>query len=300
MSRSNVDELTVGSIDQTFLLTDAEIHETKNGDPYLRATLQDKTGTLGLVQWETDQPPGDGLYRVRGMVEEYRGQLQVKASDLSPAEGDVEGFVPSSHLGSAYLSEQLSEALDQLGGEIGQVVTCIFSDDRLRDRFLSAPAATRNHHAYRGGLAEHTLSMARLARRVSDHYQAFYPEDDIDEDLLVAGVLLHDLAKTTELEQDGLTWQYSIEGELVGHIAECVTLISEAATACLASEATRRRLIHMVAAHHGQKDYGSPVEPKLLEAEILHHIDMIDSRASMFREADQGEWVKPLGRRVFP
>lgn len=305
-SRFDVKDLSVGSIDQTFLLSGAVIAETKNGKPFLRVNLVDMTGEIPGVQWDCETAPAPGVYRVRGFIEEYQGTLQCKIGSVEASGEDVGGFVRRSESSHEALHYRLAGIEMSLQGAYGEIVVMIFSDEALREKFLTSPAATGNHHAYVGGLAEHTFSMFTLAHDIGTHYNALYGKGTVDLDLLLAGTLLHDLGKVVELQQnDGFSHSYSVGGELVGHIAECVTIVHDACMATLASDEVRSRLLHMILSHHGQLEWGSPVKPKLLEAQILHLVDMIDSRTAMFREATAGlqenqisEWVRPLGGRV--
>ncbi|MFP4599943.1 MAG: 3'-5' exoribonuclease YhaM family protein [Persicimonas sp.] len=286
-------DLDVGHIDQPLLLTGAAIHETRKGDPYLRCTLADKTGELAGIKWDTDEAPEAGLYWVTGLVESYQGGLQIKIDGLGNAHSeDLSEFIQSADVD--HLEQELDYLLGALEGEVGDVVRCIFADDEIREAFLVAPAATKNHHTYRGGLADHTISMARLADKVATHYG-----EDVDQDLLLAGALLHDLGKVRELEKVGLEWVRDTRGELVGHIAECTAMIHDACLACLASDRTRDRLMHMVLSHHGKLEWGSPVKPKLIEAQLLHLIDMMDSRVEIFRGATDGLEEGELSERVW-
>lgn len=311
-SRSDVKDLCVGAIDQTFLLSGATIAETKAGKPFLRVNLVDMTGEIPAVQWNCDTAPAPGVYRVRGFIEEYQGTLQCKIGSLEASSEDVGGFVRRSPFSDQQLREMLETTLNNLdaegtisGSPYSKIALLIFSDEDLVERFLKSPASSSNHHGYIGGLAEHTLSMCRIAWSIRDHYCDMYGAS-IDLCLLLAGTLLHDLGKVVELQQnDDFSHSYSVGGELVGHIAECVTIVHDACMATLASDEVRSRLLHMILSHHGQLEYGSPVKPKLLEAQILHLVDMIDSRTAMFREATAGlsegqvsEWVRPLGGRV--
>lgn len=306
MSRSNICDLEVGDqIDQTFLVATAELGETKTGKPFVKATVMDRTGELAVMAFDRSEVPEPGVYRIVGKVDEFNG-LQLKASEFHPSDEDVDAFVSCSHVPG----DELQHVLECYIGEIGQhskeyaaVLRAIFDTETL-EAFLVVPAATKNHHSYRRGLAEHTLSMAKLAESVCNHYDAFYG-DAIDRGLVLSGILLHDLGKVVELEPDGFTWTRSVEGELVGHITEIATRIHDACMATAASAETRARLMHVVLAHHGRQEWGSPVEPRMFEAQLVHLIDMIDSRAGMFRSAlaglevgEMSEWVRPLGGRA--
>ena len=298
--RCPVAELSIGAIEQPFLITEAEIAETRNGKPYLRCTLADATGEVRANRWDTSVAPTPGIYLVSGLVEEYQGQLQVKLTgDLVPMDDDLSEYLKCSSFSPIQLRQRLRRHLDDLDGEIGQVVRAIFDDSDVEEAFFCAPAATKNHHAFRGGLAEHTISMANIANDVARHYHNFYGYDSVDRNLLIAGVLLHDLGKVYELQEEGFSWSRGTRGELVGHMVEVCALIHDACMACLASQDTRDRLMHMVLSHHGRNEWGSPVEPRLVEAMLLHQIDMMDSRFNMFRTATEGLEPGEMSERVW-
>jgi 3'-5' exoribonuclease len=160
----------------------------------------------------------------------------------------------------------------------------VIEHPEVAPRLSTAPAAVANHHAYRSGLAEHTLSMMRLATLIGSHYADYYP-GRIEPDLLVAGVLLHDLGKVWELEGD-LATRYSTVGNLVGHIPMGAAFIARAAAELGdVPDALVHELQHLVLSHHGELAYGSPQTPKTLEAQLLHYIDQLDSKANLFVNA---------------
>jgi 3'-5' exoribonuclease len=160
-------------------------------------------------------------------------------------------------------------------------VAAILLDEPFLNQFANAPAARSMHHAYVGGLIEHTLSMARVARFLADHYS------HVNKSLLLAGVLLHDLGKAMEYETTG-SFDFTDDGRLVGHIVRATILIERAADELAAqgqlslSEDQRRQLVHLIASHHGTLEWGSPVVPKTLEAILLHQVDLLDSRVQGF------------------
>lgn len=148
-----------------------------------------------------------------------------------------------------------------------------FLDDRpLAQAFLRAPAAKSVHHAYAGGLCEHTLSVLELGWRVCDHYP------QLDRDLITAGCVLHDIGKARELLPDG---EYTDEGRLVGHLVmTCQWIREKAARIEGFPPELEWRITHLVAAHHGKLEYGSPKEPVTLEALVVHALDDLDTRVS--------------------
>jgi 3'-5' exoribonuclease len=157
----------------------------------------------------------------------------------------------------------------------------LLAQDALAARFKQAPAATSNHHNYLGGLLEHVLSMARMACMLCDHYARYYP-GLIDRDLVIAGCILHDLGKSEELSWER-GFEYTTQGQLIGHIPRGIELIEEAAARMSPAppDGLLLQLKHLVLSHHGKLEYGSPVRPRTPEAILLHELDMIDSRMSM-------------------
>lgn len=275
-------------VEAVYLAADKSVRETRNGDPYLCITLQDRTGTIEARGWDDAEMLAgrfetDDFIAVRGRVSSYRGELQITVSDVDLIDdGDVElrDFLPHSRWDADELFDALRNLVDEAieSREVRRFLNALFDDDAWRTRFCRAPAAVSNHHAYLAGLVEHTLSMARLAVTMGRHYEAYYP-GMVDTDLLVAGAVIHDMAKIEELEYRR-SFDYSTRGRLVGHIArgsELVGRVADRLDPPLDDHLTTQ-LQHLVLSHHGKREYGSPVTPRIPEAILLHHLDMIDSR----------------------
>ena len=159
----------------------------------------------------------------------------------------------------------------------------------FEDRLYSAPAAAKNHHEFAGGLVTHVISMVDLAKALAN----LYPQ--LNHDLLVSGVLLHDVGKTIELSGPILT-EYTLEGKLIGHISIMESKIAELAKKLKVEESEQALLLrHLILSHHGKYEYGSPVLPMVMEAEIPNYIDNIDARMNMFDKAlanvSEGDWT---------
>ena len=155
------------------------------------------------------------------------------------------------------------------------LVAHILLDDDFLARYADSPAARTMHHAYIGGLLEHTLSMAAIANMLATHYPY------VNKDLLLSGTLLHDMGKTEEYSIDG-SFGFSEDGRLVGHITRAVILLEQAAAELDFPQEELRQLVHLILSHHGTLEWGSPVKPKMLEAVLLHQIDLLDSRVQGF------------------
>jgi 3'-5' exoribonuclease len=292
-----VNQLTSGDTLQgePFLLIDVTRRETKDGRPFLLGTVGDREGQLGGVFWNV--PPdiaelvqAGQVYAVTGQVNQYKDNLQITITDLQlVSQPDMSLFIRASQRPPAEMIAELQERIAGLSEPWRKLTSHILLDSDFLPQFTAAPAARQMHHAYMGGLLEHTLSMAQLAAQIADHYPY------VNKDLLIAGTLLHDLGKTAEYNlHDGFS--FSDDGRLVGHIVRAVVIVERAIAELgdIPPEAARE-LIHLIAAHHGKLEWGSPVVPKTVEAVILHQIDMLDSRVQGFfdhlrRDGAQGEW----------
>jgi 3'-5' exoribonuclease len=170
---------------------------------------------------------------------------------------------------------ELQNHIEKLDEPWRSLVSYILLDDGFLNRFADAPAARVMHHAYIGGLLEHSLSMTSLARLLATHYPY------VNKNLLVSGTLLHDMGKTMEYSIDG-SFGFSEDGRLVGHIVRGVVLIEKAAAELKFPPDELQQLIHLIVSHHGALEWGSPVKPKTLEAILLHQLDLLDSRVQGF------------------
>ncbi len=267
---------------EPLLLREMARRTTKNNKPYLLGTLADKTGTIRAVFWEVPAHvdawvrPGVAVL-VTGKVTRYQEALQINISDLNPwLEPDMRLFLPVSYRPVEEMEADLQALMGSLSAPWRALVEQVVLDPDLYPRIVAAPAARAMHHAYLGGLLEHTLSMARLAQVIAGHYPY------VNLDLLLAGVLLHDVGKALAYEVES-EFAYTTDGRLVGHIVRGITLVEMAAAELgdVPAEAVQE-LVHLIAAHHGTLEWGSPVVPKTLEAVLLHQIDLLDSRAQGF------------------
>jgi 3'-5' exoribonuclease len=267
---------------ELFLIQDVVRRQTKDGRPYLLCTVADRTGQAAGIFWDVPGQvdrwirPGVVVY-LTGRAGNYRDALQINTTDLTVCPNpDMSDFLPSSKRPRDEMIDELKEEIQRLDQPWQELVGHILLEPVFLVRFANAPAARLLHHAYIGGLLEHTLSMAHLARKIANHYPY------VNLDLLVAGALLHDVGKALEYNTEP-AFAFSDDGRLVGHILRAVVMIEQAAT-CLGNikEEYLRQLVHLVASHHGTLEWGSPVVPKTLEAILLHQIDLLDSRVQGF------------------
>ena len=276
--------ITVGDEleNEPFLIQDSILRETKDGRPYLLGTLRDKTGQLAFVFWdipsyvENWSQTGSPVF-VTGRAVRYKDSLQITVTDMNlNREPALEELLPSSRRSQEEMIGELQLRIESLGQPWQELVARLLLDESFLRDYANAPAARNMHHAYIGGLLEHTLSMASLAEHLAGHYPF------VNRDLLLAGTLLHDMGKAIEYDISK-SFSFSEDGRLVGHITRAIVLVEKAA-AELGSfpEDDLRHLVHLIASHHGTLEWGSPVVPKTLEAILLHQIDLLDSRVQGF------------------
>ncbi len=287
MKKIFASELKAGdSVDDVFVLGEKNIARKKDGGDFITISLSDKTGMLKGVVWDNidtlRQSPVSGDYvHVTGMVSEYRGSLQVVVRSMEaclPEKVNPFDFIASTSRNPDVMLDKLKEISYSLEDRyLSDLVKSFLEDKEFAEKFKTAPAGKRMHHAYLGGLLEHTLSVALLADRVAGHYSG------IDRDLLLTGAILHDIGKVKEFVYERRI-EYSDEGRLVSHIVLGVEMIREKAGLIEGfPEKTSMLLKHMVVSHHGNREFGSPEPPKTLEAVLLNYLDEIDSKINGIR-----------------
>lgn len=269
------------------------------GKKYLTIVLQDKTGTIDGKKWEIEEgdleifAPRHVVY-VEGEANLFKNTLQLKilsGTEVPASSVNLDNFVAPAPVAKDVLVKKLDGYLASLkDGELKTLVTAIIA--KYRDRFLDWPAAVRNHHAFRSGVLYHSLSMADLAEQVAKLYPT------LDRDMLISGCLLHDLGKCIELSGPVAT-EYTLEGKLLGHINIMADIIREEATRLGISGETPDLLEHMILAHHGKPDFGSPVLPLTREAMALSMIDDFDAKMNMLDKALEGTKPGNWTERIF-
>ena len=218
----------------------------------------------------------DMVVKVRGTIEQYNGRDQFRVAQIRPASSTddycLADLVPSSSVGGEQLFNMIKERVNAFeNNDLKQIVSKII--DERREKLIVYPAALRLHHAMVGGLMYHTMSIVRMAEEICK----IYP--NINKELLLSGIILHDVAKTWELETSstGLAKGYSVEGELIGHLVKGAMYVSDAAKELGIDSEVVTLLEHMIISHHGEPEYGAAVRPMFLEAEILSALDSLDA-----------------------
>jgi len=276
--------------DEVFLIRSKDLRTTTNGSLYIHAVLMDRTGQLVARAWQASeemfqQMPEGGFLRFKGRAENYKGNLQFiidAARPADPGSFDFADFLPMTKGDVPAMRKRLVEILKGIKhAELSLLVQEFLADKELMEKFGKAPAAANMHHAYIGGLLEHTLSVLEVALLVIPRYPK------LSLDLVLAGVFLHDIAKAVELSYE-TSIGYTDGGQLVGHIAQAVIWIDKKIDSVCAKtdrafpDALRWSLEHIVLSHHGHYEFGSPKLPAIPEAIAVHYLDNLDAKITMF------------------
>ncbi len=289
--RSGVAGLKAGTtVESVYLLSSKEARTTKAGKPYFKLKLSDRTGNVDCMVWEAaamdDAAKTGDLVVVTARVSEYQGRPQLEATVVRaapPGSADPRDFLPSTYRDIEELKGFLRFHIDSVSDrDYSALLRTIFGDESFFEIFCTAPAAKVYHHAYLGGLVEHTVAVAEMCDFVGQQYGR------IDRDLLMTAALLHDVGKTRELSFE-TNIDFTDAGRFLGHVIQGVTLITEK-TAKLPAfpEPKLQLLLHCVVSHHGELEWGSPKRPKTIEALILHHVDNLDAKVKGFLEIVEG------------
>ena len=317
-ARRHVAELQAGERieDQVYRVAQKDLRTTTNGSLYIHAVIADGTGQMPARMWQASQElydsmPEGGLLRFHGRVENYKGNRQfiidgVRA--VAPGTFDPADFLPATRHDVDALWNQIKERLRNVKHrELLALVGKFANDPEFVREFKRAPAAVQLHHAYVGGLVEHTLNVLRLAEAVCP----LYPQ--VSSDLVYVGIFLHDAGKVRELRYD-TNFEYTSEGQLIGHISQCVLWVHdkcreiERETGQPFPAEIETSLKHLILAHHGKYEFGSPRLPATAEAIMVHYLDNLDAKLAMVFEAiaadtdaasDWTGFVRALESRVY-
>jgi 3'-5' exoribonuclease len=296
------------NFDGYFLLLSKQQRMTKNNKPYLNLMLADKTGQMEARVWDPSDPRiareferGD-ILKVRGCVTRFDDRCQIKLDQLRKAhdgEAAFEDMLPATIFDVNELWGRLNATVESIANpDLKRLLEALLGEPEIARAYREAPAARQLHHAWLGGLLEHVVSLLGLAEKVAAHYTM------LDRDLLLTGVVLHDIGKIREL-----TWatgfDYSVEGVLLGHIQMGVDLVEKTIASLPAfPERLRTLVLHLILSHHGKLEFGSPKLPMIPEALALNFIDDLDAKmqamASEFeKSAREGRGADELTGKVW-
>ncbi|MCO5141748.1 MAG: HD domain-containing protein [Oligoflexia bacterium] len=270
-----------------FLVKLINLHADKNGKAYLNLILKDKTGEVESRVWGDqantlyESIKAQDIVRVAGRVNLYQGRKQVVvdiASKVAEGTMSLDRFIPSTAYNINLLYKELLELFETLENPyLRSLATKTLQDEEVKAKIIRVPAAKSVHHAFAGGLLEHTLSVCRILDLLSLHYKHYY-NSSINRDLLLVGGLFHDIGKIFELSTDTNT-EYTLEGQLIGHHVLGCELIDRITLSIDGfPKELKIQTKHLILAHHGKLEFGSPKEPHTIESLIVHYVDDLDSK----------------------
>jgi 3'-5' exoribonuclease len=279
-----------------FLVKAKSLGSTRSGAPFLNVRLGDRTGEVEGRVWEraAELDPTfavNDVVRVRGRVERYRDQLQLNITEIErlPREQvDPGAFLPRSAADPEALWEELKELAAKVqNGHLTRLLQHFLTDRVFSRQMREAPAAKSMHHAYLGGLLEHTVSVTRLLERLCDHYP------NLDRDLLITAGILHDVGKMDELSAD-IAIDYTDAGRLLGHVVLGAQRVAEKIGQIKGFPLELGLLLqHLIISHHGEYEFGAPRRPKTPEAFALHYADDLDAKMNHLCRLLEAERATP-------
>lgn len=290
-------ELTPGDriSERQYICTAKDVRVDKNGNKYMVLRLQNAQGIIFGKKWRVEDElietfDVQDCLQIEATVKEYKGKLELDLDSIQPvpdAEVDIATLLPvrpGEMLELVAMQEDLARLQDSItNAGLSALLHSLFSDEAIYDAFCKAPAAKGVHHNYIHGLLEHSLAVSRVADAIAGQYAG-----DVNRDLLVTAALLHDIGKIAEFDYTRAI-DYSDQGRLLGHIILGEKIVSDAIDRLNRErggnafpEELRLQLLHLVVSHHGEREFGSPVEPHTLEGFILNHADNVDAKANIF------------------
>ncbi|MCL4220970.1 MAG: HD domain-containing protein [Phycisphaerales bacterium] len=280
-----------------FSISNAQLGRTRNDKPYLRCLLGDKTGQAPGRMWSVDESifgriPREGFVYIEGETQAYQGELQIIIQTIDPHDPTPEQMRDLLPCSTRNPAEMFAELVGLLGGvrhpAMQALVKAYLDDEYLMEAFRRAPAAKSMHHAYLGGLLEHTLNLVKLAYAVCP----LYPK--INQDIVVVGLFLHDLGKTRELSYEA-GFGYTDRGELIGHIVEGAIMLHDKAQQVMREQGIRLPgslvtvLQHIILSHHGVPEFGAAKVPSSPEAILVSMLDNVDAKTTIALDAARPE-----------
>ncbi|MHC4215249.1 MAG: 3'-5' exoribonuclease YhaM family protein [Planctomycetota bacterium] len=315
MAHKFISEIEAGEqINDVFVVKDPILRSTSRGDLYIAMYLLDRTGQLNGRMWQATEAvyralPKPGFVRIQGRSELYQNNLQVVVNNVSVVEADdvdLDDFLAKTKNDVKQMFEEVKKAALSIKNPRLKSLVCEFIGDvELMKKFCKVPAAVMMHHNYLGGLLEHTHNMLRVAGAILP----LYP--NVQSDLVIAGIILHDMGKTEELTYD-MAFSYTDSGQLVGHISMALVMLHKKAEV-LAEQGKAidseilDALGHILLSHHGQYAFGSPKLPATPEAFMVCYIDDLDAKMNQVASLIENEqsdsnwtsWQKSLETRLY-
>ncbi len=289
MKRQFVKDLKAGTlVNDVFYCSRRDLKDRRDGGQFLTFEIRDRTGALPAIMWDNIEDGlnyiGDGSFcHIQGKVGDYQGRLQITVNAVFPVEPVQIARADFIAVSSFNRNELLRELIGYISSiknpHLRALLDSFFADTIFAEQFALAPAAVRVHHAWLGGLLEHTVMMCRQAL----HLPQIYPE--IDPDLLLTGVILHDIGKVREYTYEQAL-DHTDEGKLIGHIILGYQMVAEKIAKIDGFPLDLAKMVlHIILAHHGEHEFGAPKTPKFPEAFLVFSLDYLDSRLAIFRQA---------------
>ena len=299
----NFKQLPNGHYEGFAIVKRAEKKQTSKGSDYLDMKLSDADGEIIAKLWDYSpltygEFPLESLVKVRGEISKFAGadQLRIIKIRLATADDgvDISDFVATADYSGEFMYGRLMEIVNGFADdELKKLVLTMY--EQRKEDLLTWPAAFRLHHAVRSGLLMHTLSIVKLCQGVCEVYPF------VNRDLLIAGAMLHDIAKTVEYEVGtaGIASGYTVEGNLIGHLVKGAMLVDETAQQLGISREKAMLIEHMLISHHGEPEFGAAVRPMFLEAELLSELDLMDARVYQMAHAVENIETKEFSSRLW-
>ncbi len=263
------------------LIAEKHLYLTREGKPYLKLRLINRTGSIEGLLWEDAEAAGRQISQgqvvyIQGVIVLYQQELRIRLNSISPVPeqaADKKEFLPSSPRDVEEMTDEFHQTIRKIKNPfLKRLLESIFRDPEIWNIFSKAPAAKAMHHAYLGGLLEHSLSLARLVQQTSKIYPF------LNQDLMLAAALLHDLGKGWEISAE-LGFEYTDKGKFLGHIIIGLDVIEKKITQIPEfPDSLSIHLKHLITSHHGKLEFGSPKSPVTLEAVCLHMLDDLDAK----------------------
>lgn len=270
----------------TVMIKSVNVGRTTAQKPYLKFEFVDQTGSVFANKWsvkpdELEAFEAGQVVTVKGLVQLYNAQKQINIESVTIVEGEVDysQYVESSKFEQDTLKSSITSFLEEMNPGYYQEILQYFLN-KYEDVFYIHPAASRMHHAFMSGLAQHVYEMLKMGSAYCDLYPI------VNRDLLYAGIILHDMGKLFEMSYENcIKTEYTLEGLMIGHINMMVSMIDEASKKLGYGGEEVLFLKHMIISHHGKLEWGSPKEPMIIEAELLHYLDVVSAKMTAIEVA---------------
>lgn len=302
------------AIDDVYIVRDPILRSTTRGDLYIAMYLSDKSGQLNGRMWQASETvykslPQPGFVHIQGRSELYQNNLQIIINNISVVDASkvcIDDFLARTEKDITQMFKEVKQIVGRIKNpQVKALVDDFLADESLMEKFSNAPGGVKLHHDYIGGLLEHTHNMLRVAVAVLP----LYP--NVQVDLVLAGIFLHDIGKTEELSYD-MVFSYTDSGQLIGHIVKSILMINQRADALRAKgleieQAVMDSIGHIILSHHGEYEFGSPKLPATPEAFMVYFIDDLDAKLCQVTSAIDNEisdsnwtaWKSALQTRLY-